>query len=357
MHLALLHYSKAPVIGGVERVLQNQEQALVSLGHQVEVLTRVEWDARTSAPGFTPPWQAILVHNLFTMPFDLEWTRQLTALTDEWQQIKWINWIHDIAAINPAYRHLQWSEPLPRALHVAVSATRAREWAEHSGVPLEDIRIIPNGLDFGSVLGITERILDFSLQQGLAEADVVLLHPARLVRRKRLELSIAVLQALRGRGLDACLVLTAAPDAHQNAGDSYHRELLDLIDSASPQRVLFAGAEGPLSDADLQSLYALSDLLFFPSSSEGFGLPLLEASWLRLPVWCSDLPVHRELLDGHAHFFSVDASAEKIAADIAAWLGPRPEIGFRRQLLARFHWQTLLKERLEPLLEPSMNNV
>jgi alpha-1,3-rhamnosyl/mannosyltransferase len=46
-------------------------------------------------------------------------------------------------------------------------------------------------------------------------------------------------------------------------------EELDLKD-----QVIFAG---PVSEADLPALYSGADLFVFPSLSEGFGLPVLEA--------------------------------------------------------------------------------
>lgn len=40
MRIALLHYTKPPVIGGVERVIADQAQALRELGHEVVVVNR-----------------------------------------------------------------------------------------------------------------------------------------------------------------------------------------------------------------------------------------------------------------------------------------------------------------------------
>lgn len=43
-----------------------------------------------------------------------------------------------------------------------------------------------------------------------------------------------------------------------------------------------------ISDIDLQNLYKTSNLLLFPSLTEGFGLPILEAQYFDLPVITSD---------------------------------------------------------------------
>ena len=57
-------------------------------------------------------------------------------------------------------------------------------------------------------------------------------------------------------------------------------EELDLKD-----QVVFAG---PVSEEDLPALYSGADLFVFPSLSEGFGLPVLEAMSCGTPVMCSN---------------------------------------------------------------------
>ena len=45
---------------------------------------------------------------------------------------------------------------------------------------------------------------------------------------------------------------------------------------------------GHVSKADLDALYRSADALVFPSTYEGFGLPVLEAQHYGLPVICSN---------------------------------------------------------------------
>ena len=40
MRIAILHYTQPPVIGGVERVIGEQANALVAMGHEVSVFDR-----------------------------------------------------------------------------------------------------------------------------------------------------------------------------------------------------------------------------------------------------------------------------------------------------------------------------
>jgi glycosyltransferase involved in cell wall biosynthesis len=57
------------------------------------------------------------------------------------------------------------------------------------------------------------------------------------------------------------------------------------------------------SDDRLAALYRGATAMILPSLYEGFGLPLVEALSLGVPVYCSDTPVFREVAGNHAHFF------------------------------------------------------
>jgi glycosyltransferase involved in cell wall biosynthesis len=54
---------------------------------------------------------------------------------------------------------------------------------------------------------------------------------------------------------------------------------------------------GPVSDAELESLYRAADVFALPSVNEGFGLAVLEALAAGLPAVVSDLDVFRTFLD------------------------------------------------------------
>lgn len=76
---------------------------------------------------------------------------------------------------------------------------------------------------------------------------------------------------------------------------------------------------GWLSTAELESLYAESTLFVFPTSFEGFGLPVLEAMALGCPVLCADIPVLREIA-GQAAVYVAPGSAPALATAITGLL-------------------------------------
>jgi mannosylglucosylglycerate synthase len=348
MRIAILHYSLPPVIGGVEKVVGLQAAGLRALGHEVETLTRNE-------AGNMACFDAVLIHNVLTMPFDLAWTRELRAMMTAHPRVRWIQWIHDVAAVNPYYAHLPWQdadhqmlkEPPPNSVHVAVSEARRQDYAQAAGLSPADIHVIPNGVDLAAVLGLTDRIAALRLW----EHELVLFHPTRLLRRKNIELGIRVCAELQARGCDAVYVVSGAPDPHQADGIKYHQELKALAaDLAVAGQVLLLGEEGALTDEDVRSLYAIADCLFFPSKGEGFGLPLLEAALHRLPVFRSDLAVHEEVIGNRSHRLRLDVAPDAIASQLLEWAAAAPEITGRRDVWRRHDMAKICQERLEPLL-------
>ncbi|MBK8091656.1 MAG: glycosyltransferase family 4 protein [Verrucomicrobiaceae bacterium] len=320
MRIAILHYSKPPTIGGVERVIGQQASALTALGHHVEILTRQEWHDAA--------WDVVIVHNVFTMPFDLAWTHELIDLAAQATHTRWVNWVHDI----------RWSEKVPHALHVAVSEHRRQQYAQ---ITSEPITLIPNGCDAAGILGLTQRISALQLEK----APLVLLHPTRFVRRKNIEMGLRLLSELP----EALYIITAAPDPHQGDGRLYFEELATLAEKLDVrERVLFLGESAPLSDDDVRSLYQLADALFFPSTQEGYGLPLIEAALHQLPIFCSDIPAHREVAPSEATFFHLTDSIPSLAHKLRS----HPAVQARqqrRQLIARLDWPRLLETKLLPL--------
>ena len=123
--------------------------------------------------------------------------------------------------------------------------------------------------------------------------------------RKNLRLLVDVWKALSGDGAPMKLVIVGG---RTPAGDA----VLDQIRSWDPggERVV---ARHGLTTARLRETLQGATALLAPSLAEGFDLPVLEALALGVPVLASDIPVHRELAEGHALFLAPH--------DREAWLG------------------------------------
>lgn len=74
------------------------------------------------------------------------------------------------------------------------------------------------------------------------------------------------------------------------------------------------------SDGLLQRLYERADGLIGASFGEGFGIPLIEAAALGLPLFLRDLPVFREVAGDGASFFPRQASRQELGDALAGFL-------------------------------------
>jgi glycosyltransferase involved in cell wall biosynthesis len=288
-----------------------------------------------------------MVHNVMTMPFDLPLTEALAELAKSLRGTRWIAWVHDIAAVNPDLQPAP--EILKRAAegfeYIAVSALRARQFAETTGVlPW----VIPNGINPAEILGLAPVIAEFAERHGLFDGRPVLLHPTRLLRRKNVELGFAVIDALRAGGV--VLLLTGAEDPHNPASREYAAWLraecarLNVAD-----RVIYTADELPSDDRTIAGLYQLADALFLPSRQEGFGLPVLEAALHRMPAFVSDIEPINKLAQENVARFSLEETPHAIARLIQETLASEPASQARKRALG-YRWDRIYEDFLSPLL-------
>ena len=152
-------------------------------------------------------------------------------------------------------------------------------------------------------------LLDFASARGVAAPSVVVLRLGEAVatsseepqpraefhlwvgtveRRKNLELLYDALRILESEGADVPTIVVAGGVGWGVA---------DLLDELSHQSSAASRAIvllGPVDDATLDRLYRRARSLLFPSSYEGWGLPVREAAIRGCPVAVGDNPAVRE---------------------------------------------------------------
>lgn len=308
----------------------------------------------------------MIAHNVFTLHKNLAFTAALSRLIREQTRQRCIGWHHDFAWTNPLYRDQlhagePWDElrrPWPNVRHVTVSESRRRELATLYGIEESHIAVVPPGVepaDFFNWQPLTRAMVD---RLDLLDADIILLLPARITRRKNIELAVRTLAELRRRtGLDARLIVTGPPGAHNPANDAYLRDLLDLRrtcgvnDAAHFLYELGESGSLSVSGAVVGDLFTLADALFFPSQQEGFGIPVLEAGLARLPVFCADIPPLRETGARLVHYFEPNAAPSLVAERVADVLeSDRPGL-LRRRVRQHYTWSRIFRNQIIPLLE------
>ena len=137
-------------------------------------------------------------------------------------------------------------------------------------------------------------------------------------------------------------------------GDSYLSSAAQVRERIAElglgERVLLPGF---VSDETLACLYAGATAVVLPSLAEGFGLPAVEAAACRAALVLSDLPAHRETLDGAA-IFVAPSDAHAISAALARVRDDadlRSSLGRRAlEAVAVLSWDSAA-ERLRGLLE------
>ena len=221
-------------------------------------------------------------------------------------------------------------------LVITVSRAAADEIVEHTDIPSERVRVVPNGVD------LTEA----------SDDDVVAARAAFDLGERPYVLWLGSLEPRKNVGVlvEAFARWAATSDVpHQLvlAGPSGWVEDRDTV--LAPARRLGDRVRtiGRVGDDHLRGLYRGADVFVLPSRHEGFGIPVLEAMAQGTPVIGSDIPALREVAGDAAQLttpFDPDAWAAALDdllhdPDRHADLG---EAGRRRAEL--FSWERCATE-------------
>jgi glycosyltransferase involved in cell wall biosynthesis len=407
--IAILHYASPPTVGGVESTIAYHARGLADLGYSVRVVsgngasfdTRIETcidplfsslhpdvlkvKRALDAGQVTSEFHALvtemskrlrsalqdcevcIAHNIHTLHKNLPLTAAL-AVPELVPGMRLIAWCHDLAWTNSQYRsELHEGEPWhllhrawPGVKYVTVSEARRGELAALFGASPDSISVVMPGIDparFFHWTPTTERLVRH-LQ--LLNADALLLLPARLTRRKNIELALRTLAECRKHsGRDYRLIVTGPPGPHNPANPGYLGELLTLrqnlgLDGSAHFLYAhgFSGQTLVPDDDTMANLYQLADALLFPSTQEGFGIPVLEAGLAGVPVFCADISALRHTGGEDAYYFDpFSGSPSNIGATIVAVLENSPVYRLRTRIRHKYRWDVLIRDRLVPLID------
>lgn len=408
--VAFLHYTAPPVVGGVEGVIEAHVRTFLRAGYAVAVIAgRGEEHALPAEAGFLPVAQIdtqhpeiaamsaeleqgkmpstfdrmvdaiaaglrtklsrfsdVIVHNAFTKRFNLPLTAALFRLLDGGSIAHCIAWCHDVGwASDHSLPNLHSGYPWdllrtyrPDVSYVVVSQQRKRELAGLFDCPPEEISVVYNGVNPGSLLGLTEEGQALMERLGLLSSALILLMPVRVTQAKNIQLALRVLAALKAQGWDVKLVLTGPPDPHDDKSMAYFGELQALRrDLGVESEMRFVYESGPQSEDGftidmpvVADLLRVADVVFMPSHREGFGMPVLEAGLAGKPIVCTDVPAAREIGGEDVTLIDPEGDLERIARRIASLIDS-PVHRLRRRVRKEYTWQAIFERDIEPLLE------
>ena len=141
---------------------------------------------------------------------------------------------------------------------------------------------------------------NFSIQESNNDGKKYILHVGTFERRKSLLTLIKAFKILKDE-LKVDYKLVLAGSTYINGDDN----VLLKIEKYIKEHNLFSSILIPGYIDKNKALYFFNNSLMyvFPSIDEGFGIPLVEALKLKVPVICSDIPIFREIADDSVLYF------------------------------------------------------
>lgn len=349
--------SRHPRIDAVNAALERGE-VTAEFEHLVTAIAEQLTDALTGCA-------VALVHNVHTLHKNLAFTAALHRLHAAGRAPRLLAWAHDFAWRDPLYLpqlHDGWPwnllrEPWPGVQYVAVSEDRRAILADVLGVTAASIAVVTPGVDVARLMKLEPATHALVERHQLLDADPLLLLPARITRRKNIEGALRIVAALRDTGMQPCLVVTGPPGPHNPTNAAYLMELQRLREALDAPVVFLyesfvdaAGRPRPVTDAMIADWLSLADGLLFPSRSEGFGMPVIEAALRQTPVFCADIAPFREIAGDDALYFALDEAPATTAGRIADALRRDSRYRLRRRVREQYTWQAIYRRAIKPLL-------
>jgi glycosyltransferase involved in cell wall biosynthesis len=226
-----------------------------------------------------------------------------------------------------------------------VSEFSRQDIANKLNVPFDKITVIPNGL---REINPEDKGLEAALKERFGLTDRFILNVGGIHERKNIPRLIkAFAKLVNEYGYTGKLVITGSV-----TGGRYKEKMKNICnrvmsETGMTQRIEFTGF---ISEADLDSLFRTADFLIYPSLYEGFGIPILEAMKVGIPVITSNTTGCAEVGGGIAMLanpYDIDDIAAKMA-EMASNEGLRKDMkqkGYERAQL--YAWERTSEMYLE----------
>jgi len=196
-------------------------------------------------------------------------------------------WERDRFSVNAVQDFLDMAFPpsLPTVQHVTINSFAQAQLSRRKG---ESSTLVPNVLDFENPPPEPDEYSQsFREDLDLEPDDIIFLQPTRVVPRKGIEHSIAVVAALKN---PKCKLVVS-----HESGDEGHDYMIALQELAEQEGVDLRFASTRVGEIratneegertyTLADAYSQADFITYPSMYEGFGNALLEAFYYRKPV-------------------------------------------------------------------------
>jgi len=240
----------------------------------------------------------LIAENILSIPINLPFSIALAEVIQE-TGIKAVGHHHDFFWERPRFMvNCIWdylNSVFPPALrwisHTVINSSAQQQLALRRGI---SSLLIPNVMDFKNPpTGIDEYNKDLRKELGVADDELFVLQPTRIVPRKGIEHAIEVLARLPRKS-----VLVISHSSGDEGNDYLHRveeyarfmkvktifksDRINETRSTKKGKKIYA----------LQDLYPHADFVTYPSLMEGFGNAFLETVYFRKPILINNYPIY-----------------------------------------------------------------
>ena len=250
--------------------------------------------------------------------------------------------IHDVRRLRAVSRMqgLVYAWMLNRGLRLAdevITVSEAMKEEILAFRPDARISVVYNGLNAGEGLPPdNKQLATTKAHRQLPEKFI--LSVGHLEKRKNFARLIMAMPEIEKFDGDLRLVIIG----NDNGERASLEALIDELD-LTPKVKIITG----VSNSELACMYKLCRAFVFPSVYEGFGIPILEAMALGVPMALSDIPVFREITENKGVYFGA-ADVKDMAAAIRIVCQSEDErrrlVEYGRQRVKDFSFEVLSKQ-------------
>lgn len=273
--------------------------------HRPEVLTKELHDCRVRIKkhiySFIKKFNLdmIIPQNALTIPLNISLGMALTEVIAEtgipviahhhdffWERKRFLrNCIWDY--INSCY-----PPHLPNIKHVVINSSAGNQLALRTGI---SSTLVPNVMHFEQEPpGIDDYSADVREALGIAEDELLVLQPTRVVQRKGIEHALELVARLN---MKATLVISHASG---DEGYEYQQRVKEYSEMVGTKTLfvqdIIQDKRGETPDGKkiytLEDIYPHADLVTYPSLVEGFGNAFLETIWFRKPILVNNYSIY-----------------------------------------------------------------
>src|SRR3989338_2078359 len=311
--IGLVHYTYPPVVGGVERIVQDQARLFAKYGYRTTVFAG----------------DGINTESQLTLSIIPEF--KSLSLSDPNLKDKLLR-----ESRFPA-EHFQLKDTISTKLEKVFADT--------------DIFIIHNMLNLHP---LTQKILS---KYNILDFDPLIFLPTKIMRHKNIDLCLKILLEIKKIKNNPLLIITAMNFPH-NRNTSYLKEIQELINKLNlSKNIIYLHNEIDSNFREIEykivdDFYRLSDIVFFLSSFENFGLPLLESGITKTPIMVSNLEVFKEIESENVYYADIESESPSMLADkVIDILNNNKQISFFRKVKRQYNFDFIFQSKIIPFIE------